>query len=464
MNRWIAGNVLWPLTERMVGRDTMRRFRELRAGDYCSADELAGIQARKLRTILRLAADHCPFYRQRFRSAGLDVNDPALGLEALGKLPLLERADIQEHLAEMTWQDCPGGPARLYNTGGSTGQPLKFYIDRCRQASDWAARWRARSWWGIRPGAREVMLWAGQMAGRNTLSTKDRLRIWRDRLLNQYVLDAFNMSEQTMEAYAAQIEQWRPQVLYGYSSSLALLARHMLGRGHVLGVNASPRAVFVTGETITPRDVRDIQAAIGAPVVIEYGSRDCGLLANGCEAGRLHLIEENAIIEVLDEHGRPAAPGEVGEIVVTGLEAFATPLVRYRVGDLAVVPRGDASLPGSRCACGRASRRLAEVRGRITDQIVCRENGSTRRMHALSLIYELREAEGLRHFRIVQNSLDSLHVEVVADERFTPRVEATLLAGLQRRMGADVAIRILRREHISPTASGKHACVLSNVH
>lgn len=465
MNRWLAGNLLWPLTEWMIGRDTMRRFAGLRRSDSHGREQLAEIQNAKLRRLLMLANEHCRFHHERFRAAGIDPRDPNLDAGVLAGLPLLERGDIQQNLPQMTWHDCRGGPARPYTTGGSSGAPLKFYIDRCRQAADWAARWRARSWWNIAPGACEVMLWAGPMGSRGTSrpDVANRFRILRDRWLNQYVLDAFDMSEQTMSAYVERIIALRPRLLYGYSSSLALLARHMLGRRRPLEPAHAPQAVFVTGETVSPQDAGDILSAFGCPVITEYGSRDCGFIAGGCEAGRLHVAEENVIVEVLDERGGPTKPGETGEVVVTCLESFATPFIRYRIGDLALVPEDADDGAEGRCACGRASRRLMEVRGRVTDQIVRRENGRVRRMHALALIYVLREAEGLRQFRIVQNSLQKLEVEVVADERFTAAVQTSVLQGLRTRMGDDVAIEIIRRERIAPGASGKHACVVSSV-
>jgi phenylacetate-CoA ligase len=234
-------------------------------------------------------------------------------------------------------------------------------------------------------------------------------------------------------------------------------------------------------------DRQAIASAFNAPVVIEYGCRDGGILALGCPAGRLHIPQENVVLELLDEQGRHALPGEVGEVVVTHLETFAMPLIRYRTGDLArawAAPCSPVSGPGTpnpreqgapslaqrrlgyegRCECGVSLAALAEVRGRLTDQIVCRAGDEIRRMHALALIYVLREVDGIRQFRVTQRSLDELDVDIVPTTRFTGDSEQAVLAGLRRRLGQEVTIRLRRHDRLAPSASGKHACVVSHVH
>jgi phenylacetate-CoA ligase len=456
MNRWLAGHFFWPLSERMLGRDTMRRFRHLKRNDRCSPEELRDIQDRKLRRLLTSAADHCPFYARRFRDAGLDVSDSRISISDLAMLPTITKDDVRENLDSMTWTACPGG-VRSYNTGGSTGRPLRFYIDNLRAAADAAARLRARTWWHVRPGDPEVLLWGAP----TELRTDDGIRRSRDVLLNQHILSAFNMTRQTLDEYIDVIRGLRPACLYGYASSLALLARHAihagLGRGD-LGSNRL-RAVFVTGEVLLDRDRDAIAEAFGAPVVIEYGSRDGGMIAMSCEAGSLHVAQDNLVIELLDEQGRAVGPGDMGEVVLTHLEAVGMPLIRYRTGDEARQP----AAPHACCACGRHLQRFVEIRGRVTDHIVCRVAGQLRRMHALSLMYVLREAEGLTQFRIVQPSLDRIEVEVVVNDHFTSQVERDVENRLRQRLGDNMIIEIRRQDRIPPTASGKHACVVSHV-
>jgi len=454
-----AGHIAWTLTERLRGRDTMARLQVLTGSQLGGPAALGAIQAVKLRRLLTLAARHCPFHRERLAQAGIDPADPSLDPGVLRHLPPMTRGDVRDHLAEMTWAGVPGG-LRPYSTGGSTGEPLVFYIDAARQSADWAARWRARGWWGLKPGCREILLWGTPARP----GWKDRLRVLRDRLLNQRVLNAFDLSDRAMDIYIRRLRRCRPECVYGYASSLALVGRHARRRGFGPGAlgSASLRAVFVTGEVLTESDRLDIAEAFGAPVVVEYGSRDAGFIASGCPRGGLHIAQENVIVELLDPEGRPAPTGESGEVTVTCLESFATPLIRYRLGDIArlSVPAGESRS----CPCGLALERLEEIQGRVTDLIVCRNGGGgIRRMHALALIYVLREAAGVRRFRIVQQTPDDLTVEVEADAAFTPQVRDQVIRRLRERLGPQTRVTVRCRDRIPPSASGKHAQVVSRL-
>lgn len=130
------------------------------------------------------------------------------------------KQDAQLHGADMTWLGVPGG-AYQYTTGGSSGTPLNFYFGKWRQASDAAGRIRARRWWGIDIGDKEIYLWGAPVE----LAKTDKIKQIRDRLMNQVLLNAFDMSPTTMQEYLQTIQQYQPKCMYGYASSLALLAK-----------------------------------------------------------------------------------------------------------------------------------------------------------------------------------------------------------------------------------------------
>ena len=174
------------------------------------------------------ALEHSPWHSQRIQQAGLErqVREGSVSLQDLARLPVMDKRDARENVDRMVWKGVPGG-AFKYTTGGSSGEPLIFYFGRRRQASDAAGRMRARRWWGVEVGDREVYLWGAPVE----LNKTDRIKTLRDRLINQLVLNAFEMSPARMDEYLQAISAWQPRCIYGYASSIALLAAHGEARG-----------------------------------------------------------------------------------------------------------------------------------------------------------------------------------------------------------------------------------------
>ncbi len=166
----------------------------------------------------------------------------------------MTKQDARANVERIHWPGVPGGSFR-YNTGGSSGEPLLFYYGRRRQASDAAGRMRARRWWGVDVGEREVYLWGAPVE----LGKTDRIKTLRDRLLNQLVLNAFEMSAANMDAYLEAMQAFRPRCIYGYASSVALLAARARERELRLQL-AGARVVCTTGEPLYPHQ-RDTDRA-----------------------------------------------------------------------------------------------------------------------------------------------------------------------------------------------------------
>ena len=443
---FLVKHALYPLHEALLHRPTFRQVADLERTQWLSRAEIETLQLERLAALLRTAAAHSPWHARRIAEAGLSP-DADLTWEAFRRLPPMTRTDARENRDRIAWLGVPGG-ATLYNTGGSSGQPLSFYFGRSRQASDASGRMRARRWWGVDVGAREVYLWGAPVE----LSKTDRTKQLRDRAFNQLLLNAFEMSPARMDAYLDEIERFQPECIYGYASSVALLASHALHRSRRLHLRRL-RAVCTTGEPLYPHQRQLTSDVFRVPVANEFGSRDIGFTAHETPAGQMLLLSEHIVLETLDPRGNPVAPGELGEAVLTALCSEAQPFIRYRTGDM-------VRLASESCREGRGLHVIGEVVGRSTDFVV-RADGTI--MHALAVIYVLRAIDGIREFKVIQHALDRIEVLVVPDDRWTPTQASGIEQGLKARLGAGVRIETRVVDGIVAESSGKHRYVVSHV-
>ncbi|MEJ5211002.1 MAG: AMP-binding protein [Burkholderiales bacterium] len=442
---WFAAHVLFPVHERLKGHDTVAVRRELERSQWWPREKIGALQLARLKHLLARAQAHVPYYRELFRRLGFDpqtVTSPA----DLARLPFLTKADIRAHLEALKADDARG--LARFNTGGSSGEPLIFYIGRERVSHDVAAKWRATRWWGVDIGDPEIVVWGSPIE----LTRQDRLRALRDRLLRTYLLPAFEMSEPKLDGYLAQIRRIRPRMLFGYPSSLALIARHAEKRGMAMN-DLGIRVAFVTSERLYDDQRATISRVFGCPVANGYGGRDAGFIAHECPAGGMHLTVEDMIVEIVGDDGRVLPAGQPGEIVVTHLATGDFPFIRYRTGDVGV-------LDDRPCPCGRGLPLLAEIQGRTTDFVVARD-GTV--MHGLALIYVVRDVPGVAQFKIIQESRDLTRVLLVTGPGFDEASLEGIRSGLARRLGEGVTIAIERVAEIPREASGKYRYIVSRV-
>jgi phenylacetate-CoA ligase len=445
---WLS-RTAYRLQEAALGRPTFAYWQELEKSQWFSRAEIEALQAPKLNVLLASALLNSPWHARRLHEAGLEapIHGAGVTLTDLTRLPTMNKRDARDNLEQLVWRGVPGGVFQ-YTTGGSSGEPLIFYFGRERQASDAAGRMRARRWWGVEPGEREAYLWGAPVE----LNKTDRIKTLRDRLVNQLVLNAFAMSAVRMDAYLDALQAWQPKCLYGYATSVALLAAHAEARQRKL-LLSKLRVVCTTGEPLYPHQRELIARVFGAPVANEFGSRDIGFTAHEAPGGQMLLMSESHIVEVLDEAGKPVAPGEAGEAVITGLTSAAQPFIRYRTGDV-------LRLSSEPAAGGQGLHVIAEVTGRQTDFVVAADG---RVMHALAVIYVLRAVSGIAQFKCVQHAVDRMEVQIVPDASWNETARKAVVTGLQARLGDALKVELRMLDDIPPEASGKHRYVVSHV-
>lgn len=440
-----CSSVLFPLHEALKKHTTVKVHRELEQSQWLSGDQIRQLQLARLKAFLLDVQNHVPYFRNLFTDIGFDPVSIDR-LEQLAALPLLSKAEIRNHLNDIKADDAKG--LSRFNTGGSSGEPLIFYIGK-RVSHDVAAKWRATRWWDVDIGDPEAVIWGSPIE----LGAQDKIRLLRDKLLRTHLIPAFEMSPEKLDGFIRQIQTIRPKMLFGYPSALAHIATHAEKHGIALN-NLGIKVAFVTSERLYEHQREKIESVFACPVANGYGGRDAGFIAHQCPQGGMHITAEDIIVEIVDTDGKVLPPGKLGEIVVTHLATADFPFIRYRTGDMGV-------LSTKVCSCGRGLPLLEEIQGRTTDFVVA-QDGTV--LHGLALIYVLRDLEGVDAFKIVQDSLDKTTVQIVGTDRYQASLsEEKIVAEFRKRLGASVNINIEYIDHIAKEKSGKFRYVISHV-
>jgi phenylacetate-CoA ligase len=442
----LTSNVIFPLHERLKKHDTVRIRKEMEQTQWLSVPELQSLQLQRLKAFLTDVEQHVLYYRQLFEQLDFKPNQIS-SLDDLRKLPLTGKPQIRQY-AEQFKADNAVGLSR-FNTGGSSGEPLIFYIGTQRVSHDVAAKWRATRWWDVDIGDPEIVIWGSPIE----LGTQDKIKLIRDKFLRTHLIPAFEMSAQKVDNFIRQIQAIRPKMLFGYPSALSYIAVHAEKNGTMLN-NLGIKVAFVTSERLYDYQREKIETVFGCPVANGYGGRDAGFIAHQCPAGSMHITAEDIIVEIIDKEGQVLPHGEEGEIVITHLATRDFPFIRYRTGDVGV-------LTDAQCSCGRGLPLLKEIQGRTTDFIVA-QDGTV--LHGLALIYVLRDLPGIESFKIIQHNLAETQLLIVRNADYCQETSETLIQEVfKKRLGKGVKIGIEYLVEIPKEQSGKFRYVVSHI-
>lgn len=441
----VVSGLVFPLQESLKKHDTVRVRREMEASQWWPRERIEAFQLERLKAFLGDIGQHVPYYRDLFREQGFDVASVS-SVADLQALPFLTKSVIKQNNDALRAADARG--LARFNTGGSSGEPLIFFIGTERVTHDVAAKWRATRWWDVDIGDPEIVVWGSPIE----LGTQDKVRLIRDRLMRTELLPAFEMSDAKVEGFIARIREVRPRMLFGYPSAISHIAGYAEKKGIRLD-DLGVKVVFVTSERLYDHQREVISRLFACPVANGYGGRDAGFIAHACPAGSMHITAEDIIVEIIDGEGRVQPPGVSGEIVVTHLATRDYPFVRYRTGDVGVLSQDP-------CPCGRGLPILSEIQGRSTDFVIAAD-GTV--MHGLALIYVLRDIPGVASFKIVQETTALTTVFVVPGPLFEAGDVGRIQEGLKRRLGASVTIDVKIVDVVPAEASGKFRYVISRV-
>jgi phenylacetate-CoA ligase len=418
----------------------------LRKMEFAPASTLRDLQTQELRRLIQFVGESSPYYRRLLAEHGVKWTD----IETAGdlcRIPVTEKETLRNYPETFRANSETRWPLIKWNTSGTTGSPLTLYFTRESIQTTFAFIESYRNQAGVDRRARR-----GQFTGKVVVPPRSGASgrcFWRRDLANNTVLlSTMHLLPANLPAYADCLRNFQPEYLSGYPSAMYVLAQHFKYSGQPA---PQLKAALTSAETLLDHQREAIEEVFGTHVFDQYGQCEMQAFWYECPAGRLHAHPLFGISEILLPNGEPAPLGEFGDVVVTGFQNYAMPLIRYRVGDV-------AAFSGETCPCGRGMPVIKKVLGRQDDYVFTRERGFLGRLDPV-----FKGVEHIIESQIVQENLDLIRVLYVAAPAITPKDLERLRANMRRRTGDSISIEFQEVGSIPRTARGKLRAVTSNL-
>jgi phenylacetate-CoA ligase len=329
------------------------RVRSLYGFSRATAEERRRLYGRALMAILQRVgrrADALPEWAEAAR-----VHDPDEVLRLWPELPILTKTQLRERFPAVEMANRFALRGRLNASGGSTGEPIHFFHDQAMLESATARMYYFRRRLGWVPGMPCVSLWGSDRDVGKSVSQRRRLAF---ALRRELVIAGFEVDHRTAERFVTLVGHHAPVAVFGYTSLLVEVARLALENG-LRVAPGSIRAAWNGAEPLAREQSELFRKAFGVPICDQYGGRELSAIACQFEAGGpIEILGPDLLAEIVDDEGKPAAPGVPGRLILTSTICGGTPFLRYEIGDLAVADAEHRDAGGLRALaslCGRLS-------------------------------------------------------------------------------------------------------------
>lgn len=465
----LVGRLSFPLSSYLYNRKGIaRHYRNLLRSQFFCQAALKEIQLRKLKNIVKYAYYFVPYYQRLFNKIKLNPRD-IKSLEDIRFIPPLTREELVTHFEELinvrfrtsipvanrTSRE-PGEPIPfakfrkhklVRNTSsGSTGVPTIFYEDGSISALNWAYELRCKNWYGIQPGEREARM--------VSLSTKsmpsNKIMRMRKLLWNQLILPGVNLGDEHFEMCLRQIIEFKPKVLWGFTSALVGLAKYIQGKNADLGLYR-PSLIIGRAAPLFDHDEKVLREVFDCPVSDIYSAREVGHIAAKCPQGTFHINQENLVVETDSKLFSERDHGQ-GELLVTTLAPTPMPFIRYRMGDIGEVTE-------SKCVCGRTLLTLSSLLGR-TEELFKTKDGRIISPIFWSLTFMDHALAGaISRFQVIYTKGGNIHIKIVRNDNYTLETEVYLTKVIKLNFDPDTKVSYTYVQNIAPKSSGKYQLI-----
>lgn len=427
-------NIALPVGDFIEGGSFVNWLRRYRREQWLSSEDFERLQNERLAAILEFARRRVPFYENQPPLSG----KPSIDIQ---RFPIMRKTVINENIDSLTV--VPKENLIASSGSGSSGVQGTVYLDKSAQASQRAMQMLWFEWSGYRAG--ESILQTGMTLERGFVKNA------KDWLLRTLYIPAFTLDAKSLEIVLRRLQKQPRQYLFGYASSLYVLAKTALE----MNVKTIRFKYAVSwGDKLFPHFRQKIREAFGCETLDTYGSTEGAMIGAECTAGTFHLCGNQTFIEVVNDEGEPVAKGEMGKVLATRLDNYAMPLIRYYLGDLIELDSSEQKI----CLCGRSLPKLQRIIGRDTD-IIRTRSGKYLIVHFFTAIFE--HIPQIKQFQVVQKSLDEIEIHFIPGRDFNAEIFEIIENKINENLREKFPVRWMKTDFIAPTGSGKPQIIQS---
>lgn len=437
----IANTVLFPVLDSVRGISISKQMRFLEESQWWSRTQMQAYQGQQLHALMTHAYANVPYYRRVMQERALTPADFTT-LTDLNKLPILTKDIIRANFDDLIATNADRSKLQMSTTGGSTGEPMRFYRDNPTIAMQQAAFWRGLAWAGLHRGERMLMLTGGSL-GTAPVTLTERAKEF---VARQYSFEAFQIMQANLPSILKMIRRIRPKAIKGYVSVLLALSDLIAKSGEQIHIPI----VFTTSEKLWPEYAEKLATVFGGKVIDYYGSGEVNSIAYQIEQGGPLLISDEKVI--METAPIPeGAPAGVGRFLLTDITNYAFPFIRYENGDAGILSEAPDSDP-------RGLSRIQSLEGRMHDFIMTTSGDP---MTGMFFTHLFKFVKGVDYFQIVQDAPDHLLVNVITNEVWNSENEAFTRGKMQEYLGSDMRIDFNPVAELPRTRNGKLRVTMS---
>lgn len=388
------------------------------------------------------AIDNIPYYRSHTK-----IND----ISDFRMIPIINKDIIRNNPVDFLNPKCKHKALKA-NTGGSSGTPLPFFIEkgvtRPKEKAHFNWHWAK---FNYKEGDKVLMIRGKHLKNKANYEFQT---IW-----NKLVVSCYNLNQDSIQEIYRQIHKFKPKFIHAYPSSLLTFTKEL--QLYLRNHNADFRieSIFLGSEYLFEEDKNYFEHFYDSKVVTWYGHSECLIHGAKCNiSGDYHFFPFYGFIELVDENGNQIKKsGKEGRIIATGFDNKVMPLSRYDTGDLGILS------PNVKCPCGFKGISLSKIIGRGKDYIILKD--STRvTLTAFIAGQHHEEFSKIKEMQIVQNVPGSIILKILPLANFLNKDKGSIMQKLINSVKKDsLSIEIQLVKDIEKTHRGKHKLLIQNI-